>query len=76
MNVITIIIWLLDNNNNSTKFIFIYELTSQPKGQLQTEHEWRKETKHTQTKYKNKAIFIRYNNINIKYTSHCGHYPP
>jgi hypothetical protein len=43
---------------NPIQFLFMCVPTQQPKGQLQSEHEQRKETKHTQTKYRNKDIYI------------------
>jgi hypothetical protein len=35
---------LIQYNNNSIQFLFICMLTQQPKGQLQSEHEWKKQT--------------------------------
>jgi hypothetical protein len=42
-----------DDNNNSIHFLFICILVHQPKGQLQGEHEWKKETP---TNYKAKQL--------------------
>jgi hypothetical protein len=37
-----------NDNNNSIQFLFICVLTQQPKGQLQSEHKWKKRNKHAQ----------------------------
>jgi hypothetical protein len=43
------------NNNNSIQFLFIYVLTQQPNGQLQSKHEWKK--RRNTHKVENKAIY-------------------
>jgi hypothetical protein len=44
------------------QFLFICVQTEQPKGQLQSEHEWMKINKHTQSTKQVKIIITIYNN--------------
>jgi hypothetical protein len=43
-----------NNNNSILQFLFICVPTQQPKGQLESEHEWMKVNKHTQSTKKAK----------------------
>jgi hypothetical protein len=45
-----------NTDNNSVQFLFICVLTQQLKSQLQSEHEWKKQT--NKNKVQNKAIYI------------------
>jgi hypothetical protein len=48
------VLLVMNNNNNSIQFLSICMLTQQSKGQLQSEHERKKQT---HIKYKDKAIY-------------------
>jgi hypothetical protein len=53
---------LLDPNNNLFIYLFIYVLTQQPKGQLQSKHEPKNETK-------KKNIHVQWNNTTRQFES-------